>query len=358
MKPDDIVDTHMLADALRTVLPKGRKHTPKGWESFNCVMCQANGEPSRDTKRKGNIIFNGPSFTYRCWRCKFKASYRPGMNFTRNLEKLYKELGVDDDDMLELKLNVMTIKQFVTSDEYSGHDAVTEFVARDDFQPMELPKGSFDIGTLEGGDKLYEDEDFVKVLMYAETLGERILNYPLYYTADNSETPSHVMNNRLIVPFFYKDTIVGYTARYFERKNPSSIAKYITHLPDDFLFNNKYLMDWKRKYVVLVEGPMDAIPINGVAYLKDTLTKGQINWINGSGKEVILVPDRGESAGAAVEQAIEQGWMVSMPKDWSKDVKDTHDAYVAYGALYTLEQILENKLSDPTSIRMRWKTWK
>ena len=53
MNVDDIIDPYVVSDMLRTFLPKGRKRSPKGWESFNCVMCQQNGEPTRDKQDSG-----------------------------------------------------------------------------------------------------------------------------------------------------------------------------------------------------------------------------------------------------------------------------------------------------------------
>lgn len=354
---DKSIDTYLVSDTVRSFLPKGRKQTSKGWETFNCVMCHVNGEPTRDNKRKGAIMFDGPSFTYKCWRCKFKATYRPGMQLSKSLMSLFEELGVDEKGVLNLKLHVMNLKQRISSGDFDVSEVVITSNTKD-FPPIKLPKGSFDIATHEGGDNLDNDEDFLKALFYLESLGEQVLNYPVHYTQDNSETPIFEMHKRIILPFYYKDDIVGYTARYYDRKAPENIPKYVTQCPDDFLFNNKFLMDWNRKYAVLVEGPMDAIPINGIAYLKDTLTKGQINWINSSGKEIILVPDRGESAGAAVQQAIEQHWYVSMPSDWDRDIKDVHDAYKKYGALFTLEQIIDAREHDPVKINMAWKKWK
>ena len=353
MKIDDIIDPFVVSDALRAYLPKGRKRSPKGWESFNCVMCQQYGEPSPDRHRKGNVIFDGPSCTIRCWRCKFKASYRPGVNISSSMASLFDALGISDDEIRELKLHIMELKQFVSSDAYDGE--IAQFAEREDFQRIELPKGAKSLQQSAEGGGFIDNEDFTKAILYADSLGERVLQSPLYYT---SEVTAQEMNHRIIFPFFYKKKIVGYTARYYDRAVPDNVTKYVTQLPDHYLFNNAYLDDWSRKYVVLVEGCADAIPINGVAYLKDTLTKGQINWINNSGKEVILVPDRGESAGAAVQQAIANGWFVSMPPDWSKDIKDVHDAYMEYGALYTLERILTDKIHGEIAINMRWKQWK
>ena len=127
---------------------------------------------------------------------------------------------------------------------------------------------------------------------------------------------------------------------------------------DNFLYNNKYLFDYKREYITIVEGPTDALAINGVAYLKNELTAGQINWLNSHPATKILVPDKGTAARAAVDQAIEQKWHVAMPDEWDDRIKDPHDAYKEFGALNTVEMIINSASNKLATINHKWETWK
>ena len=339
------IDEHEIVNKLIELLPP-RRSTHKGWETFNCPMCTYNGEPSRDKHKKGAIIFAGPSFTFKCWRCKFKAHFKPGMRVSDAFEQFLNVLGTSDNDIRDLKLKAMTLQQLVTiRNDYE----VTKSMHK--FKHIELPVGALALTTLEGGDIL-QDTSFQQVIQYASTLGQQILNADLHY----SPATDYNMSKRLIIPFKFNNTIVGYTARYAKIEPAHGIPKYITNSQAHFLFNNQYLDDYDRQYICLVEGPMDALSINGVAYLKDTLTQGQINWIKASGKTPVLVPDRGKSAYAAIEQAIKYGWHVSLP-DWDDGIKDVHDSYIVNGALVALENIFDNMTNSEFKIKTRWKSW-
>lgn len=334
-----------ISEALKSRLPP-RKGSARGWESFNCPMCHINGEPSADRRKKGNIIFSGPSFTFRCWRCKYKAHWRPGMRFGEKIDKLFTQLGFTTDELLKLKLQTMQIQQLVSID----HDFEKEYEERPDFEHIRLPSEAIDIS--EGGE-LVENEHFQKVVLYVQDLGEQLWSDIFW-----SPSTKYQMHRRLIIPFYHQNAIVGYTARYAAKNPPSKIPKYMTKCPDGFLYNNHLLDDFNRKFIVLVEGPIDAKAINGVAYLKDSLGPKQINWLNSSGKEIILLPDRGTSAKVAIDQAVDNGWSVAMPREWDHDLKDAHDAYLRYGALWTAESILNAKINNSAAIRQFWKEWK
>ena len=224
-----------------------------------------------------------------------------------------------------------------------------DYEQRPEFEPIDLPSESLNI---ERGGGYSDNPNFQRVALYVQSLGEQIFKDEIYWS------PINLFNKRFIIPFYFQNTIVGYTARYYEKNAPKNIPKYMTKCSDGFLFNNHFLDDWNRKYIILVEGPLDARAVNGVAYLKDTLEPKQIAWLRSSGKEIILLPDRGKSARAAIEQAIEQNWYVSMPRDWDHDIKDAHDAYLKYGALVTVESIIDNRINNEAAIKQFWKDWK
>ena len=111
-----------------------------------------------------------------------------------------------------------------------------------------------------------------------------------------------------------------------------------------------------RKYVVAVEGPIDAIAIDGVALLGSEVKEQQTALLNSLGKHVIVVPDRDEAGQKLVHDSIEAGWSVSMP-DWSQDIKDVNDAVRKYGRLYTLYTIVKNAEESQLKIKLRMKKW-
>jgi DNA primase len=111
-----------------------------------------------------------------------------------------------------------------------------------------------------------------------------------------------------------------------------------------------------RNFVIVCEGPFDAISIDGCALLGAEIKDSQ-NWLlKQLGKEIVLVPDRDHEGPRTVEQALEFGWSVSMP-DWPDDVKDINDAVVKLGKLATLWLITNAKESNSLKIQLRAKKW-
>jgi hypothetical protein len=85
------------------------------------------------------------------------------------------------------------------------------------------------------------------------------------------------------------------------------------------------------------------------------ISKQQIDWLNRSGKEIIVVPDRDLRSRTLVDAAMENGWAVSYPwgksfDKWDREIKDAADAVKKYGRLYTVRTIIENKTANKVKI--------
>jgi hypothetical protein len=164
-------------------------------------------------------------------------------------------------------------------------------------------------------------------------------------------TPKVGFSNRLIIPFLYKGHIVGWTARAANDAKP----KYLSEQQPGYVFNLDRQSD-DREFVIVSEGPFDALSIDGCALLGAEIKDSQ-NWLlKQLGKELILVPDKDHEGPRTVEQAIEYGWSVSMP-DWPDDVKDINDAVIKLGKLATLWLIITAKESNSLKIRLKAKSW-
>jgi DNA primase len=166
-------------------------------------------------------------------------------------------------------------------------------------------------------------------------------------------SPATGFRNRLIIPFRNEGKIVGYTARAV---NDESRSKYLSDQQPGYVFNVDNQRDWRRKFCVIVEGPVDAIYLDGVALLGSEIKDQQSMLINHLNKTNIVVPDRDSSGEKLIEQAIENEWMVSMPS-WDEDVNDPGDAVLKYGRLYTLHSIVSEAESSPLKIRLKAKKW-
>ena len=113
---------------------------------------------------------------------------------------------------------------------------------------------------------------------------------------------------------------------------------------------------YERPYVIVVEGPLDAISIGGVAILGADIMDKQAMLINRLGKKPVLVPDCDKDGERSVARAIELGWAVSMP-NWGDGVKDVNDAIRKYGRLYTLYLIMAAKEESALKIQLAAKHW-
>lgn len=326
-----------IVDIICSYLPAKRKQTPSGWIKFNAVCCHHNGT-SADTRQRGGVIRSGEDVSYHCFNCGFKASYQPGRHLSRKMRQLLGWLGAPDDVVNKLALEAMKIES-----DQKELDKVSLPV----FLDKPLPEGSRSFEEWRtflsvAGDDYIVPEGFAQAVEYICARKIDPDQYPFYW--------SDTMPDRVIIPFYYEGRIVGYTARKTSEGKP----KYLSEQTPGYVFN----LDRQRADhpVIVVEGPMDAIAVNGVALLGAEIMDKQAMLINRLGKEVILVPDRDKDGARTVEQAVAQRWSVSMPT-WPDGVKDCQDAVRQLGELATAWMIMSNKESSELKIKLRSKQW-
>ena len=328
---------NIVYETLISHLPAKRKTTPSGWLSFNAPCCVHNGTGA-DTRQRGGIINNESDGTsYHCFNCGYKASWKPGRRVTYKMKRLMQWLNIPDDTITKVSLAVLETENIRS----------TEIVTLPKFTSKELPEGAkplrewADYCALESTGV---DENLMKVFGY---LKERQLYFDDY---DFHWTPLNGYKDRLIVPFYNNKKIVGYTARKVKDGNP----KYISDQQPGYVFNIDAQKD--RVYTIVVEGPFDAIAVEGVALLGNEIKDQQSLMINSLNTKVIVVPDRDEAGQNILNQAIDLGWGVSMPP-WDEDVKDVNEAVQRYGKLYTLHTIIGYAEFNELKIKLGAKKW-
>jgi hypothetical protein len=271
-----------------------------------------------------------------------------GGDITHNFENWLVYLGVPRQNIQEAKLEILSKK-------LSGE---IETVERSEiFQPghfheVELPDGSKPLTAW------LEDEipdDLVHCLDYLGSRGRAVADNWEYHWTPNTKWN---LNHRIIIPFYHRGAVVGWTARYAGTPPSKDIPRYFNgQLQEGYVFNSDVLTNRTRKFVVLVEGPLDAISIDGVAALGSKLNKQQVSWLNSSDQEKIVMPDRQLKNQELIDLAVEQGWYVSFP-DWEDDIKDAAAATCKYGRLYTLATILNAKTKSQLQIGYKRKLMK
>jgi hypothetical protein len=281
---------------------------------------------------RGGVNFN-EGFVYHCFNCGFATGWQPGKPIPLKLKMLCAWFGANDDDIKRLVFEALKTE---------SQDYQTEkYVPQADFTKKSLPEGSLPI--LEWLQTDLDSDTEKKVLAVCEYLIDRGFN-----PADNNFywSPLEDYSNRVIIPFLYQQDIVGSTARKITSGNP----KYLSDQHPFFVFNLDRQTS-QRKFVIVTEGPFDALSIDGVALLTNEISEQQAKIINSLGKTVILIPDQDSAGLVTIDQARERGWMVAFP-NWDDDVKDVADAVRKYGKLFTIVDIIKTAVSGNIKINL------
>jgi len=324
---------NIISDFIKGILPTKKKTTPSGWTSFNAPCCPHNGE-SADTRGRGGLTTNPDgSVSFHCFNCNFKASYQPGRHLTFKFRKLLKWLGADDTDIKRLVIEAIRVRELVAPEEVK----VEAEEERIDFKVRDLPEDAENLVAL----------DYVHpALEYCVTRKIDIAKYAFYATRQ----AQYNLHKRIIIPFIWQGRTIGYTARAIEENVK---PKYHSNYEPNFVFNiNNQHAD--SKFVIVCEGPFDAMSIDGVAVLNNECNETQADIIESLGKEVIVVADRDRAGAKMINNAIEYGWSVSYPV-WLETCKDVNEAVVKYGKLFVLKTILDAKQTSKLKIELMKK---
>lgn len=325
---------NIVSEVIHQYLGGRAKATPNGWHKFDAPCCVHNGE-SRDTRQRGGLIDSGEVVSYHCFNCNFTTSWQPGRALSYKMRKLLEWMGVPDDAINKLALEVLKHNQ--------GIEAQLRPFGLPQFEDRELPEDA----RLITDDPCDENKYLTKVKQY---MASRKLwtdqGYDYYWS------PQLAYRDRFIVPFLYQGRTVGWTSR---TTNPKSKSKYLMDKQPGFVFNLDQQTP-RKVFCVVVEGALDAIQIDGVAVLTNEINDSQALLLNQLNRDVIVVPDRDEPGRALIERSIELGYQVSMP-EWDSSIKDASDAVLRYGRLYTLYSIANAAESSPLKIRLREKKW-
>ena len=338
-------------DYTLSILPSKKKRSQSGWLSFNAVCCHHNGD-NTDTRGRGGVITNPDGgVSYHCFNCGFKTGYQPGRPLSFKYRKFLSWLGADVNEIQRLVVEALRIKDLIQPEDIKA--VVEEEIT---FTARKLPDEALSFMALaefyELADKNYPKQ-FVDAVKYCADRKINMQKYEFYW----SPQVEHKLSHRVIVPFKYKDSIVGYTSRAYV---DGIVPKYHSDHPGHFVFNLDQQQE-QNKFVIVCEGPFDAMSIDGVSTQTNDITEQQAELIEALGKEVIVVPDfdkhinkQGKEVWPGeqtIKRALEYGWSVSFPI-WKEDSKDINDAVIKHGKLFTLKAILEGKESNPLKIKL------
>ena len=307
-------------------LPNERKATVSGWISFNGPCCVHNGE-SQDKRKRGGIRQQDDEWSYHCFNCGFTASFTPGRPVSYKARRLLEWLGVDSIDIE--RLNLESLKRKSLLDLTTERNQIRHVDA--DFKETELPEG---IELIHHNDPQHQ--------RYVEYLESRKIQLPYPLLVDKKRGP----RDRIVVPFTYKNRIVGHTSRYLDNRVP----KFINSQQPGYVFGyDLQKAHWTS--AIVTEGIFDALSISGLAVMHDTISPQQAQLLKQLKRKIIVVPDQDKAGLSIIDAAIEHRFAVSIP-EWPDDVKDVNDAVVKYGVASTLLQIHKNAETSKIKIEM------
>lgn len=313
-----------------SIIPGKKKNTSSGWTSFNAVCCNHFGHKS-DKRSRGGIKFDGQSnWSYHCFNCGFKCNFVLGRSISFKARNLLKWCGIDELEIQRWSLESLQHKDLLDFTQPKKQKLKIKF------KDHTLPEGQL-IDVNDPSHKVYVD--------YLQKRKIDISEYPFLIT------PHEVGRNanRIIIPYTFKNKIVGQTSRYLDDKTP----KYINEQQPGYVFNiDAQRDDWS--VCILTEGIFDALSIDGIAVMHDDISAEQAQMIATLNRPVIVVPDRDKTGMKMIDRALELGYQVSLP-NWEAGIKDVNDAVVRYGKLPTLLSILSSATTSKIKIELQRK---
>jgi hypothetical protein len=307
-------------------IPQKRKQTSSGWVSFNAPCCVHTGE-SADRRSRGGVKQQEDDWSYHCFNCGFTASFVPGRPVSYKARKLLGWLGVDSTDIE--RLNLESLKRKSLLDLTAERNTIKQ--TQIDFDEKEVPEGVELI-----------DPELDQHKHYQQYLDKRgiVLEYP--FLVDKKRGP----RDRIVVPYTYKNRIVGHTSRYLDSRTP----KFINSQQPGYVFGyDLQKPNWTS--AIVVEGIFDALSISGLACMHETISKEQAQLLKQLKRRIIVVPDQDRAGLSIIDAAVEHKFEVSIP-EWPEDVKDVNDAVVRFGVAHTLQQIHQNAERSKIKIEM------
>jgi hypothetical protein len=305
-------------------LPGKKKQTPSGWISFNAPCCTHNGQ-SADNRLRGGLKAADQGWSYHCFNCGYTASFILGRSVSFKARRLLSWFGVADRDIELLNLESMRHRSVygIIEDRQRTFEALQGIT----FEERELPAGA----------------EFVEPdSEYADYLQKRCVPRDFPFMKDPLVTrPS------IVIPFTYRDQVVGWTKRFLDDRNP----RYLTDAQPGYVFNVDSIKDsWTQ--VIVTEGIFDALSIGGVAVMHNDINDAQARLIRNLGRAITVVPDQDRTGLDLIDRALELGWAVSIP-DWGNDCKDVNDAVIKHGRLATLITIMQARETSRIKIELR-----
>lgn len=313
-----------------SIIPGKKKLSASGWHTFNGVCCHHRGHRP-DKRMRAGIKFDGNNWSMHCFNCSYKCTFTLGRSINAKTKKLLSWCGIDDQQISKWNLESLQKKDLLDLTFTKVKKVKIKFNQHD------LPENAEIL-----------DSNKPRHKKYIDYLQSRSINYKEYPFLVTPLEPDRLAN-RIIIPYTYKDKIVGHTSRFIDNRTP----KYINEQQQGYVFGFDFQKpNWS--VCLLVEGIFDALSLNACATMHNTISDEQALLLSQLNRPIIVVPDQDKTGLEICQRALDLGYQVSLP-NWDPDVKDVNDAVIKYGKLATLLSILQHATTSKVKIELRRK---
>lgn len=302
-----------------------------GWHRVYCEYC---GDGSRTKGPRGAWLFQDAMAAYHCFNNDCDGNFVPGRKEPCHgaMEGILEAFGVPANEVKLLAFRNRNYKP-----ENAGKSRVTPITA------IDLPSYFYPLAKAAKDDPLAEKAR--RFLMDEKRI--RPSSYPFYLSTGELETDdvyeqakAKSTKNRLIIPAFRGDEMIYYQAR---RLDGVDTNKYLScdKPRANIIYNMDRLYEDIKSPLFVLEGFFDAHHLNGVAVMENDLSSQQIELLDRSPREKVVVPDYHTDNNRLAQTAVRQGWAISKP-NFGSEVKDVTEAVCKYGRLFVAHEIVRN----------------
>lgn len=287
-----------------------------GFRGTKCACCN-------DYTTRAGFKFEPNLIVYNCFNCGIASSY-DGLKLTNKFTEILRNFGISENQLSEVKFDSYIKKQptTITLDTLTTKSLYTPEVS--------LPDNS----------KRLEKTD-TAIINYLTERKINWLDYPFYKSADKD------FKNRVIIPFYKNGKIIYWQARTIINEKPR--YKNCTVSRDAVIFNHDEIHRNYNMPLFVCEGIFDALLLNGISILGSSLNESKITILKNCRRPLIFVIDNdanGKKLGNHVLN--EQLGSITFPSRTFYNTKkvDVNSMIIDAGKIYTVHQLLKNKIDD------------
>lgn len=304
-----------------------------GWSKCYCEVC---GDGKRTKGPRGGWSFTDDMAFYHCFNCGVDANFDPNREFpfSKEMRNVFDSFGIPDKEYNFIAYS--KINEGKDGKKPERKQAVTTYFPIPDHF-YKLADASISNKTAVEARLFLKDkyalsqDDYTFYLSTGEYEGDDV----------RQKAIAKSLASRIIIPYFKHGKLIYWQARAMNSINPKKYLNMDTP-KTNVLFNIDALYKNLDRPLYVCEGAFDAIHIQGIAVMENNMTGNQIELLNKSPRQKVIVPDRkGDSSKLIRMGVMEQGWGIALP-ELGRDSKDICDGILKFGKLHILQSLVKH----------------